>query len=527
MINNLLKFKNVVFGLGLLATLAVNPSDSRAEPIMAVTDTNQLISFDSASPGTLDSTVSLSGLAIGEVVLGLDFRPASGELFVLGNSNRLYNVDALTGVATQTGADGAFALSGTAFGFDFNPLVDRARVVSETEQNIRLNPNDGTLVATDSNLAYDLTDINSAANPNIVEVAYSNNFSGTATTVLFGIDSALDILVDQTPANNGTLHTIGALGVDTSNLVGFDISTANPNVVTNAAYAAMNVAGSYNLYSINLTTGAATLIGAIGNGITAIQTLAVITCNPDVTINDEIVYEGNSGSQDVIFTASLSRDCGRTVTVDYNTNNGTAIAEQDYLSEVGTLVFNPNEMYQPIFVTVNGDTSAEADETFSVNLTNAVQANILDNIAVGTILNDDQPLVTSTDLSIDKQAKSRVKVGNNLTYSFNVTNLGSIAATNVMLRDEMPRRTRYLNVTSSQGSCITPNRNKNGTIECDLGTLSPGATATLTLKVKVNGQPRRTLKNTATVESTTADSNLSNNTDSVDTRVTTGSENHS
>ncbi len=522
--NNLLNFQHALFGLGVLTSLAISPLRSHAEPIVAVTNTNQLISFDSATPGTLDSSVSISGLALGEVILGLDYRPATGDLLALANSNRLYNLDATTGVATQVGPDGVFSLSGVNFGFDFNPLVDRTRVVSDTEQNLRLNPNDGSLTATDTNLAYAVGDVNTAANPNIVGSAYSNNFAGTTSTVLFGIDSNLDILVDQTPANSGILNTIGSLGVDTSNLVGFDISTANPVSPTNAAYAVMNVGANYNLYGINLTTGAASLIGAVGNGTTSIQSLAVITCNSNVSINDVIIYEGDLGTQDVLFTASLARDCGRTVTVDYNTNSGTATAEEDFLSEVGTLVFDPNEMYQTVFVTVAGDTTSEADETFSVNLSNAVQAKIEDNIGVGTILNDDLPVVISTDISIDKNANRRVKVGSKLIYSFTASNLGTINATNVMLRDEMPRGTRFLRLRSSQGNCITPSRNRNGTIECNLGTLAPGASATLILKVKVNGRPKRNLENTAIVESTTADSDLSNNSDTVITRVKTGDD---
>src|SRR5262249_31679133 len=151
--------------------------------------------------------------------------------------------------ATQIGAAGAFTLNGTAFGFDFNPTVDRIRVVSNTGQNIRLNPNDGTLSATDTALAYAAGDPNAAATPRIAAAAFTNNFSGPVTTTLFDIDSNLDILTTQNPQNNGTLNTVGALGFDTSDLVGFDISGQS-----GIAWASLTApAGSSSqLFSVNL-----------------------------------------------------------------------------------------------------------------------------------------------------------------------------------------------------------------------------------------------------------------------------------
>ena len=115
---------------------------------------------------------------------------------------------------------------------------------------------------TDDPLAYAGGDPNNGANPNIVSSAYSNNFFGAPSTVLYNIDASLDILVTQSPPNNGTLNTIGALGVNTSDIAGFDISGSS-----GIAYAALENGGTSSLYTINLTTGAATLVGAIGSGL--------------------------------------------------------------------------------------------------------------------------------------------------------------------------------------------------------------------------------------------------------------------
>jgi hypothetical protein len=246
--------KALVLALAVCA-LSGLATPARAELIYAVTTTNALLSFDSATPGTI-TTVAISGLQASESILALDLRPATGQLFAIGDTSRLYTINPLTGAATQVGAAGAFTLSGGSFGFDFNPTVDRIRVVSEANQNLRLNPNDGALTATDTPLAYAAGDPNAGQDPGVGGSAYTNNFGGATTTTLYGIDGLLDILVTQIPPNAGTLNTVGPLGVNVAPvLMGFDISG-----LTGIAYASFGA----SLYTINLTTGAATLIGAIG-----------------------------------------------------------------------------------------------------------------------------------------------------------------------------------------------------------------------------------------------------------------------
>jgi hypothetical protein len=189
----------------------------------------------------------------------MDYRPETGELFAMSNASRLYRLNGTTGVATQVGADGAFTLSGTSFGFAFNPVSDRIRVVSDANQSLRLNPNSGALAATDGSLAFAGTDTNAGADPNVVAAAYTNQVPGAViSTMLFDIDSALDILAFQNPPNAGVLNTVGGLGVDTGDNVGFDIDG-----FSGIAYASLQIGSSSSLYTINLMTGAATLIGDI------------------------------------------------------------------------------------------------------------------------------------------------------------------------------------------------------------------------------------------------------------------------
>ncbi len=92
-----------------------------APNIYAVTVTNRLLHFNSVAPGVLLGSVQITGLVGGDNVLGMDFRPATGQFYAVSNGSR-YTIHRATGAATRLGADGAFTLTGTSFGVDFNPV---------------------------------------------------------------------------------------------------------------------------------------------------------------------------------------------------------------------------------------------------------------------------------------------------------------------------------------------------------------------------------------------------------------------
>ncbi|MDZ4848874.1 MAG: DUF4394 domain-containing protein [Pirellulaceae bacterium] len=256
----------------LALILVVVPMTARradAELVRGVTVFRELISFDSAAPGSVLSNVPITGPAQFESILGLDYRPATGQLYALGNAPgsiyRLYRIDPTTAVATKVGSDITFS-GVTNVGFDFNPMVDRIRIVTDNGQNFRYHPDTGALVSTDTPLAYLAGDPNFGATPNIVGAAYSNNVAGALSTTLFDIDASLDILTTQNPANAGSLGTVGALGADFATTLGFDIS----GLTGNAFASTVNTGGAptfSNLFSINLQTGAASLVGEIGAGL--------------------------------------------------------------------------------------------------------------------------------------------------------------------------------------------------------------------------------------------------------------------
>jgi uncharacterized repeat protein (TIGR01451 family) len=124
-------------------------------------------------------------------------------------------------------------------------------------------------------------------------------------------------------------------------------------------------------------------------------------CKPEITINDATVTEGNSGTVSATFTVALSATTGQTVKVDFATADGTAAAPSDYQANNGTLTFNPGDLTKTITVLVNGDTMDEPNETFFVNLSNVVNAVILDSQGQGTINdNDAAPSVSINDVAV-------------------------------------------------------------------------------------------------------------------------------
>lgn len=223
-----------------------------------ITSSNQLLQYNAKSPGMADATVAVTGLQPGETLLGIDFRPATGQLYGVGSTSRIYIINHLTGKATAIGtAPFSPAISGSLVAFDFNPTVDRIRLVTSSGQNLRLNPETGGVAATDGNI-----------NPGtamVSAVAYTNSFAGATSTTLYDIDMSTGKLFKQDPPNNGALVEVGTLGIGTFTDGGFDISPDNE-----AALASLTVSGSNKLYMIDLTTGAATDLGAFATAVTGI-----------------------------------------------------------------------------------------------------------------------------------------------------------------------------------------------------------------------------------------------------------------
>ncbi len=234
--------------MGLLCGLSTH--EARAEKAWGIDSKALLVSFDTDRPQFPTSLQLIRGLLPGEQVLAIDFRPATGQLYGLGSSSRIYTIDRETALAKAVGTGMAFtpALDGTEFGFDFNPTVDRIRVTSNTGQNLRLHPDTGAVAATDGALNYA-----DGMRPQVVGSAYTNSFAGSTSTVLYNLDLAKRAIVTQTPPNDGVLGNVKPLiNIDLSRVAGFDISP-----VTNRGYLVIRESASSKsiLHEIYYETG--------------------------------------------------------------------------------------------------------------------------------------------------------------------------------------------------------------------------------------------------------------------------------
>lgn len=270
-----------------VAVLALSTSvGALAAEVTAVQSLQQgsaLVTFDSAAPGTIIRQVPLSGLPVGARLIGFDARPAANRLlYGLSDAGQVYVINGTTGVASAVGAP--LSLSGfpANTGFDFNPSVDRIRIVTDADQNFRVNPDTGAIAAVDPNVAYAAGDSGAGLNPAITGAAYTNNVAGGTPTVLYLIDTNRGVLATQgntsgtVSPNSGQLFTVGPIGLATNASTGFDVSRTGESV----AVLTNTLTGAQGLYSINLATGAATLIGALPVAANATYTGLAFTQRP-------------------------------------------------------------------------------------------------------------------------------------------------------------------------------------------------------------------------------------------------------
>jgi len=249
----------------------------RTGDAVALTASGKLLTFNRSELANLVSSVSITGLASGESLLGIDVRPTDRLLYGVSNLANIYTINDATGVATLrfplkagaattvTCADGApapfTALDGTEFGLDFNPQADRLRLASDNGQNLRINVDDGAAI-----VDCPITFLGGDAQPVPTGAAYTNSVPAAASTALMYVDSGTDMLyaIDSstmdagtmmpTNANNGILRPVGPLGVDLGPANGFDIEAGS-----GTGYGLFTVGNVSSLYTIDTATGTATL----------------------------------------------------------------------------------------------------------------------------------------------------------------------------------------------------------------------------------------------------------------------------
>jgi hypothetical protein len=241
----------VVLSIAAFATLA---NQAQAVRSYAITESGYFMSFEHSAPQRPYYMVPVAGLMPNEKLVGIDGRPATGEVYGCGSFGNIYTIDQLSGIATMVSMSSVVP-NGNKFGMDFNPVPDRLRVTSNNDQNLRINVTTGVALI-DGMLSY-----GSSVRPNIVASAYTNGVAGATSTTLYNIDSETDSPVLQSPPNDSTLVQVASLGVDVDDRTSFDIFSSNGR---NSGFIVVNLPGSMSstIHEINLATGALAYYGA-------------------------------------------------------------------------------------------------------------------------------------------------------------------------------------------------------------------------------------------------------------------------
>ena len=264
-------FRHTPAVLAASAACLLAAGSAHADLLVGLTSSNQVARIDSANIAAA-TTVAITGLAAGDRFVGIDLRPGDNKIYGVTLSNKIYTVNELTGATTFVAALASPIVNPTlGYGIDFNPVADFSgaaslRFVSSNGDNFALNASTGAVtVATSIAAGYSgVAYLNSVPNPT----------APPASTSLYYINSSNDTLsVATTGFNNPTINLVGSLGVDALKANGFEI------LGNGTAYAALNVDAGTSLttgiYSINLGTGAATLLGSFNGTLSGLTASAV------------------------------------------------------------------------------------------------------------------------------------------------------------------------------------------------------------------------------------------------------------
>lgn len=239
---------------------------------------------------------------------------------------------------------------------------------------------------------------NLAGNNDTVDMDYLAVRSGTLYCVIgggiTGNNSNFNDALFTIDPTTGVATRVGALGVDINPQAGgMDYDQANDRFL-------LLEGSSGNLYQINRTTAATSLIGNTGLGnpdpASGLTFGIQATQQPrTVTVSDVSIIEGDQGTRVATFVVTAQPGNGP-VTLDYLTVDGTATAGSDYVATSGSLTFGAGGGTQTVSVTINGDYAFEGDQSLFLQLTNVTGAAVAKGSGIATITNDDTPPLGDT-----------------------------------------------------------------------------------------------------------------------------------
>jgi CSLREA domain-containing protein len=172
-------------------------------------------------------------------------------------------------------------------------------------------------------------------------------------------------------------------------------------------------------FFLNLDSPSGNVAIADGQGV---GTIPNDDAAPTFAIDDVTQNEGNSGTSAFTFTITRTGNSALSSTVNYTTNNASASSVNDYVANTGSVMFLPNETTKQVGVIVNGDTSFENTETFTLDLIGTDNGTFTDNSGLGTITNDDAaPAFSIDDVTMNEGN------GGPTAFTFTVTKSGTTA----------------------------------------------------------------------------------------------------
>ena len=358
-----------------------------------------LARFSNSNPAAITTIGPVTGLQNMEQIWGIDFEPTSGVLYALGSTSRLYTINTQTGAATAvSGGPFSTLVAPTTpgrVGVDIDPITRQMRVVTDSDQNLRVNLLSGDVVGIDNNLARAPGDLG-AADPTIPGIAFTNNYPGASERTLFGYEySADDVVrigdVDGTPfapasGRVSKLPTEPGIVVDGSSGDRLDLDASPYGEI----YLLAIDAGVSSLYFIDVVNnpGQVFLIGA--TPVATLRDLAVEPVRNTFTL-EQASYTVNENAGTVSLDVLRSTGIGL-ASVGVETHTGGATSPNDFSSHAGYEEFGLGEVSRTVFIPIVDDAVDEPDETFEVVIGDPIGGNATVGspaTATVTIVDDD------------------------------------------------------------------------------------------------------------------------------------------
>jgi hypothetical protein len=264
------------------------PPELKGSPVYAVDLDNRLLLFGTESPGTISRLMPITGLPVLHRIVGIDFRPSTGQLFGIGNDSRVYVLDTLTGAANPVGPapfEPAIDFFEVHFGVGFDPAERLRLIVAESGANYSISADDGTAVL-ETGVHFKPGDPNEAETPRIAGLGYVPPAAGASVQaavratqgpdplegVLLALDADLGVLVESIDPKTGEFDTIGPLEMVFERCAELKVGR-NADGTVNIFAVVLTAAGNLAL-KLDVATGKATVIGLVADDDSPIQGIA-------------------------------------------------------------------------------------------------------------------------------------------------------------------------------------------------------------------------------------------------------------